>query len=582
MRKLLTISALAAAVCLTVAAAALADVRVTDQPYVRHDGGTDAAIAACSNDSPGTTAGGNRQANEPAVAINPAEPRFVVASSNDYCGLPVFGDAWQGIYVSKDGGKSWTDSLLPGYPGDTSAEGQSSPLETNSGDPLLDWDLKGNLFAGGISFNRTVSRDQVGAEFASNGHAYVATFKRDKRSPLGIDFIRTVIVAEGTPGAFPFAGRFNDKPSLKVDDWSLSPNSGNVYIAWTLFPGGGQDKVLFSRSTDSGKTFSRRIELSQGLANAQGSDIAVTPNGDVYVVWRQFASTSGLPSAVVYVKSTDGGRSFSLPRTVQPLIGYDRGDTYASGGFARDCGDGAFLCVSALVFHRWDSLPAITADSGGNLYVSWEQVTPSADNGDTYHPDGQSQVVVTKSTTGGLTWSAPVKVDPQAAGHQLAPNLEFDKSTGTIALVYWDTRSDPSYSPNLPPGNLSGGTNVCGVPASATCNVQNTSVATSNDGVSWSTTQVSSVGHQPNYEMFGNRQIPFHGDYNWVDADGGKIVAVWGDNRDVVPGTDPREATQDGFDVLQCRAQNPDGSFGADTCPNAGGLNQNIWGAALG
>ena len=78
----------------------------------------------------------------------------------------------------------------------------------------------------------------------------------------------------------------------------------------------------------------------------------------------------------------------------------------------------------------------------------------------------------------------------------------------------------------------------------------------------------------------GNRTVPFHGDYIWVDADGGSVFAVWTDNRDVVPGTDPRESPGDGFDVLQCRVQQPDGSFGPDTCPNAGGLNQNIYGGS--
>ena len=75
----------------------------------------------------------------------------------------------------------------------------------------------------------------------------------------------------------------------------------------------------------------------------------------------------------------------------------------------------------------------------------------------------------------------------------------------------------------------------------------------------------------------GFREIPFQGDYLGIDTAGGNAYGVWTDNRDVVPGTDPREATQDGFDVLQCRAT-PDAT---DTCPNSGGLNQNIYGAAL-
>jgi hypothetical protein len=584
MTRLPFATALVSLVVLTCSAVALADVRITDQKYVRHDGGSDAVIANCFNDSPGTAFGGNRQGNEPSVAIKPDEPKFIVASANDYCTVPSTVDAWEGVYVSKNGGGAWTDSLLVGYPGDTSAAGQASPLESNSGDPILDWDNFGNLFVGGISFNRTFTVEPTSPVTPTNGHMYVATYQRDRAAPLGIKFLRTVIVGAGTPGRFPFAGRFNDKPSIRVDDGSVvaSRFAGNVYVAWTLFPGGGSDQVLFARSSDHGATFSKPIIISKNVPNAQGSDIAVAPNGTVYVFWRQFAFVGGAKEdAIVYVKSTDGGKTFSDPQTIRTIVGYDRGDAYVSGGFARDCGDGAFLCVSSFVFHRWDSLPQAIADGAGNLYVTWEEVTLAADNGDTYHPDGQSQVVVSKSTNGGATWSTPVKADSQPAGQQFAPNLAFDRSSGTLALIYWDSREDPSYSVNRPPGDLAGGRSVCGVPASAACDVLNTFIATSFDGINWTSTKVSTVGHQPEYEMFGDRDVPFHGDYNWVDAAGGTIFGAWADNRDVLPGSDPRESVQDGFDVLQCRTQNPDGSFSGDTCANAGGLNQNIFGAAL-
>jgi len=555
-----------------------ADVPVTDQTYVRHDGSSDAVIATCSSDSPANTSGGNRQQNEPSVAIKPDEPRFIVAAANDDCTVPSFADGWEGVYVSQNGGASFTDSLLPGYPGDTSAAGRASPLfsvDTSAGDPLLDWDTSGDLFVGGIAFNRTAT---TGAITQTNGNMFVATYVRNPTSALGIAYVRTVIVGRGTPSA-NFFGRVNDKPSLKVDSWAGSPNQGNVYAAWTLFPGAGMDQILFSRSTDHGQTFSKPIIISKSIASAQGSGIAVTPDGTVFVVWRQFAFVAnGVDDAIIFVKSTDGGRTFSDPSTVKTIEGYDRSDVSASGSTARDCGSGPFLCQSGFTFHRSDSLPQAAADKHGNVYVTWEEVTPSPDNGDTYRPDGQSQVVVTRSANGGASWSAPVKVDAQSVGHQWWPKLAYDKSKDTLAIVYYDSREDPSYSPNRPPGNLANGTSVCGTPVgSAVCDVLNTFIATSvNQGASWSATKTSAVGHQPEYEMFGNRQVPFHGDYLGIDAAGGTVFGAWTDNRDVVPGTDPRE-TPDGFDVLQCRAT----PSSPDTCANAGGVNQNIFGAAL-
>lgn len=555
------------------------DVVVTDRSYVRHDGGGDPTILSCGSDATtpaaGGDGGGNRQQNEPTVAMNPSNPLVMTAGSNDYCPTATIGDAWMGFYVSTDGGASWVNSLNPGYPTDGSAEGQASPIfgrAGTSGDPIMDWDNENRLFYGGIAFNRTLL-NPGGAVIQQNGDVIVSTWQYDPSAPLDMDYLRTVIVGKGTPSRF--GGRFNDKPSLRVDDWPDSPHEGNVYVSWTLFPGNaGNDEILFARSTDHGVTFSKPLKISKRIAVAQGSDIAVAPDGTVYVFWRQFdIFVPGIDDAIVVVKSTNGGRTFSDPQVARPIVPYDRSDRYASGGFARDCGDGPFECESHFVFHRETSAPNGIVDANGAVYVTWEQLLPAADNGDSYLPDGQSRVVVSKSTDGGATWSAPVPIDPQATGHQWWPNLEFDRSTETIVAIYYDSRSDPSYSVNRPPGNTEAATSPCG--GAPACDVLGTFFATSADGVSWSRLQVHAIGHQPEYEMFGDRDVPFHGDYLWIDAIDGTAYGVWTDNRDVVPGPDPRESGFDGFDVHQCRPT--PGS--PDLCPNAGGLNQNIYGA---
>src|SRR5215470_6586292 len=516
-----------AALALAIAAPALADVRVTDATYVRHDGATDAVIANCSDDSPGSNSGGNRQQNEPAVAVHPGEPRFVAAAANDDCTVPSFADGWEGIYVSSNGGATFVNSLLPGYPGDTSAAGQASPLfgpATAVSDPLLSWDEAGNLFVGGIGFNRTATTGNIQP---ANGNSFVATYARDARSPLGIAYLRTVVVGPGTPSPFtPGSGRFSDKPSLRVDNGATSPNRGNVYFAWTLFPGGnGTDQIAFARSTDHGQTFSKPITLSKGAARSQGSAIAVTSSGAVLVFWRQFDSVAnGIHSAIVFAASSDGGLTFTDPAIVALTEGYDREDVTTGGSFAGDCGSGPFQCLSGFTFHRTGAFPQAVGDKHGNVFVTWEETTPAPDNGDTYRPDGQSQVVLVRSSNNGASWSATAKIDPEPVGHQWWPNIAYDTTKDTLAVVYFDSRTDPSYSPFRPPGNNADGTSVCGVPASASCNVLNAFVATSaNQGASWSPTRASSVGHQPEYEMFGGRQIPFHGDYLGIDAASGVV-----------------------------------------------------------
>ena len=83
---------------------------------------------------------------------------------------------------------------------------------------------------------------------------------------------------------------------------------------------------MFARSTDHGQIFSKPMIISKNVPNAQGSDIAVAPDGTIYVVWRQlpFVGTSNAGNGIVYVKSTDGGHVHELrrsPSQLTPTIG---------------------------------------------------------------------------------------------------------------------------------------------------------------------------------------------------------------------------------------------------------------------
>src|SRR5207253_2882756 len=108
-------------------------------------------------------------------------------------------------------------------------------------------------------------------------------------------------------------------------------------------------------------------------------------------------------------------------------------------------------------FARGDAFPQATVNDRGTVFLTWEEVTPALDDGDTYHPDGQAQVVVISSPDGGISWSTPLPIDPQPVGHQFWPNIEFDHSSRRLSVVYMDSRADPSYSVHRPVGNLSDG-----------------------------------------------------------------------------------------------------------------------------
>src|SRR6266508_3184907 len=245
--------AFALAVCWTAAAAlaltALADVKITDQAYVRHDGGTDATIADCNNEATTPAADGDgsgeRQQNEPTAAIDPLNPAHMTAGANDYCAVQTTTDAWAGFYYSADGGASWVNSLLPGYPTDTSTAGQASPLHTfvaAAGDPVQDWDRSKHVYYAGIAFNRA---------HPQSGSIWLARYLwPDVQLSPSYEF--TTLVSRGTPGV---AGIFEDKVELGVDIGTASPHQGNVYVCWARFTGAGNNAIELATSTDGGRTF---------------------------------------------------------------------------------------------------------------------------------------------------------------------------------------------------------------------------------------------------------------------------------------------------------------------------------------
>ena len=124
--------------------------------------------------------------NETAIAVDPNNPRRVVAAANDYVsrtwsctigGTPcsALGDGYSGTYVSNDGGATWcctaTDpqhlgTLIPGV--NRLAGGQYDA----GGDPALAFDSRGTVYYAGLGFNRESAPNTVAVNrgsFAASG-----------------------------------------------------------------------------------------------------------------------------------------------------------------------------------------------------------------------------------------------------------------------------------------------------------------------------------------------------------------------------------------------------------------------------
>ena len=454
----------------------------------------------------------NRQSNETTTAISPANPSIVAVGANDYRMVTVTADVWVGVYVSADGGASWFNTFVPGFPSDNSAAGLASPLLglDASGDPVVRFDAAGNLYVAAIAFNRDFDK----GERPVDNLVYVAKYNYTPGTPGGTStpnsaanppnftYAGTTVVRRGAvgfavPGVAGLVGRFTDKEWMEVDtnSTSASPCAGSVYVTYSDFRSGGSggSPIMFSRSTNGGASFSQPTKVStsgaSGTTSNQGSDIGVGADGTIYVAYAAFQGGGNPFNGLAIVKSTDCGRKWS-----QPVLVGSYNDPQAPGVAFRTPAF-AFVAVD-------DSNPDI-------VYVAYQSLA------------GDYDIYVQRSTDGGSTWGAPVQVneDP-GARHQIFPTI--DVSHGALHVAWYDFRNSTT------PAN-----EALDVYYASTNTAGNVYPAFSHN------VRVTDVSHNGNCLMFGGGTAAFHGDYNELDArwDGSQhiVYVTWADNRDVSP-----------------------------------------------
>jgi hypothetical protein len=225
---------------------------------------------------------------EVAVAIDPSNPRVLLAASNSARGTRA--------YTSVDGGATWRTSV---------------PVPTTRtcidvGDP-----------APGI---------------APDGRNLLATLVLGCGHPRGVSLVVSRRSGPGgrwkTVEVSPSSRFFNDKPALAVDTEAASPHRGRVYLAWSRAPRGPPLQIVLTHSDDGGATWSPPVKVAATAATAPGQlfpGLGIGPTGTVYVVWadvfRELFAT----------QSADGGRTFAPSLHVASALAPPPTDAFCSG-----------------------------------------------------------------------------------------------------------------------------------------------------------------------------------------------------------------------------------------------------------
>ncbi len=329
----------------------------------------------------------DRQQVEPTVAVDPRNSSIIVAGAQDYRLLDLGFHRWHGYYRSVDGGASWSQGLMPGFPTDNSPQGWGSPLHRSNAtsDPVLAFDRLGNLYYTGLVFNVSSSGGISGET------AFVAKFTNDGATYSGATLITGVANA--------------DKPWIAVDTTG-GVNDGNVYVAFDASLG-GFFATVFTRSVDGGRTFSPPF-FTPADKTGELPGVTVDPAGTVYVSSDAFDNVTGNALNYIQVSRLTNGGTFLAGNVKAAVPAIYLPPNLPGGSF------------------RSFTIPQVAADSNGVYLVFDDFRTGSAD------------VMLTRSTNGGIVWTAPIRVNDVATGHQFFPTIT--SSGGIISVAWFDTR----------------------------------------------------------------------------------------------------------------------------------------------
>lgn len=204
------------------------------------------------------------------------------------------------------------------------------------------------------------------------------------------------------------------------DDWEpavASDGLGNVYFVSTHLSGlsgcsgCSVDSLVLQVSHDGGKTFSSPVPLTVNSAVQFDPNVKINAAGEVFVSYL-------LGKDTVVQHSTDHGATWSAPVSVdagikqsaqmdKPGLAVQGNNVYVAFDIAQrqyvaTSNDGGQSFNPVQLNSNtlgWTLNGGIVVDSKGIIYASWEVVHKSG------NAQGPQDVVVTRSTDGGATWT---------------------------------------------------------------------------------------------------------------------------------------------------------------------------------
>lgn len=344
---------------------------------------------------------------EPSLAVDPANASHLLAMWQQ--------DRWsngsaRGLVsaVSFDGGATWSPRAMAfsNCGGGTAINGGAFDRAT---DPWVSFGPDATAWA--------MSLSSTGASFAQ-GSANAMLASRSSDGGRTWSSAATLIADS--------ASHFNDKNSITAD-----PRDARfAYAVWDRLSSTGSGPAMLARTTDAGATWeSARVLYDPGPAAQTLGNLVVILSDGTLVDFATRIESSGagtLRARIVALRSPDRGATWSAPVTVAEDLAVGASDP-DTGKAIRD---GALLASAA-------------AGPGGTLHVTWQDARFSS--------GARDGIAYARSTDGGLSWSAPVRVNPDPAVAAFTPTVQV-LADGTIGVTYYDLRDNTPDPVTLPTG----------------------------------------------------------------------------------------------------------------------------------
>ena len=382
------------------------------------DTGAASAYATQAGSNPGypmTTPQLVKDHSESDIRVDPTNPSHLIGSSKWFVSAEGYNHLL-GFYESFDGGQTFSvQGHIPGYEG-----------WTDNTDPVGAFDGFGNYYELNLPYQFFYRADgshnfTVGSSQEPNPAQPAEVISVSVRPHGSTSATGWITTHNGKPdfvATYDSVGNEPDKQWITIDDNPSSPHYNRVYAMWVDFHGPFTPVPYVSyadaRADGTHTDWSAPQPLPVPPHSPQGVTYLlphVDANGTVYTtITNEDPAHSAFSVTISVDRSSDGGKTWTVAGTaasdVTPPPGRFPNTTFRDG--IED---------------------TFGVSSGGVLYVAYEDYSAGVGN-----------ILLTRSTDGGATWSAPIEVNDNAgAADEFQPNLTV-AADGTVSVAFYDRR----------------------------------------------------------------------------------------------------------------------------------------------